>query len=68
MLEFRGVLFGVVPILLTPFTTTESIDEASLRNEVDWTIDGGAHGLGIALGSEVFNVDRVRTRPASSRS
>jgi 4-hydroxy-tetrahydrodipicolinate synthase len=53
---FRGSLFGVVPILLTPFHDDGSIDEESLRNEVDWTIEGGAHGLGIALGSEIFKL------------
>ncbi len=54
MAEFRGVLFGVVPILLTPFDEDGELDEASLRNEVDFAIDAGVHGLGIALGSEVF--------------
>ncbi len=54
MSEFRGVLFGVVPILVTPFDETGAIDEESLRNEVDFAIDAGVHGLGIALGSEVF--------------
>jgi 4-hydroxy-tetrahydrodipicolinate synthase len=52
----RGPLFGVVPILLTPFHDDGSIDEAGLRNEVDWTLDAGVHGLGIALGSEVFKL------------
>lgn len=56
MHQFRGPLFGVVPILLTPFHDDGSIDEASLRNEVDWSIDAGVHGLGIALGSEVFKL------------
>ena len=36
MAEFRGVLFGVVPILVTPFDETGAIDEESLRNEVDF--------------------------------
>jgi dihydrodipicolinate synthase/N-acetylneuraminate lyase len=54
MAKFRGVLFGVVPILVTPFDLTGEIDEESLRNEVDFAIDAGVHGLGIALGSEVF--------------
>ncbi len=53
-MAFRGVLFGVVPILVTPFDEDGDIDEASLRNEVDFAIDAGVHGLGIALGSEVF--------------
>lgn len=56
---FRGPLFGVVPILLTSFHDDGSIDETSLRNEVDWTIDGGAHGLGIALGSEIFKLNEA---------
>lgn len=54
MAEFRGALYGVVPILLTPFDENGEVDEASLRNEVDFVLDAGAHGLGIALGSEVF--------------
>ncbi|HYI25216.1 MAG TPA: dihydrodipicolinate synthase family protein [Thermomicrobiales bacterium] len=47
-------LYGVVPILVTPFHDNGEIDESSLRNEVDFAIDAGVHGLGIALGSEVF--------------
>lgn len=54
MPSFRGPLFGVVPILLTPFHDDGSIDEDGLRTEVDFAIDAGVHGLGIALGSEVF--------------
>lgn len=54
MAEFRGVLFGVVPILLTPFDEAGALDEASLRNEVDVLVEAGVHGVGIALGSEVF--------------
>lgn len=49
-------LFGVVPILLTPFHEDGDIDESSLRNEVDFAIDAGVHGLGIALGSEIFKL------------
>ncbi len=61
-----GVLSGVVPILVTPFDDEGAIDEASLRNEVDFAIDAGVHGLGIALGSEIFKLteaerDRVAT-------
>lgn len=54
ILAFRGVLFGVVPILLTPFDANGELDEEDLRNEIDFAIDAGVHGLGIALGSEVF--------------
>jgi dihydrodipicolinate synthase/N-acetylneuraminate lyase len=49
-----GSLHGVIPILVTPFHDDGDIDEPSLRNEVDFAIEAGVHGLGIALGSEVF--------------
>lgn len=48
-----GVLRGVYPILVTPFDEHENVDEDSLRNLVDFIIDCGVHGLGIALGSEI---------------
>jgi 4-hydroxy-tetrahydrodipicolinate synthase len=44
---------GVFPILVTPFDERERLDADSLRNLVDFTIDAGVHGLGIALGSEI---------------
>ena len=49
-------LHGVVPILLTPFDARGRIDAESLRNLVDFTIEAGVHGLGIALGSEVYKL------------
>jgi len=49
-----SVIEGVVPILITPFFDDGSIDEASLRSLIDFNIDAGIHGLGVALGSEVF--------------
>lgn len=49
-------LHGVVPILLTPFDERGGVDEASLRRLVDFTIEAGVHGLGIALGSEIYKL------------
>ncbi|MGH3491368.1 MAG: dihydrodipicolinate synthase family protein, partial [Actinopolymorphaceae bacterium] len=49
-------LHGVVPILLTPFDDDGRIDDESLRRLVDFTIRAGVHGLGIALGSEVYKL------------
>jgi dihydrodipicolinate synthase/N-acetylneuraminate lyase len=49
-------LHGVVPILLTPFDDHGRIDDESLRRLVDFTIRAGVHGLGIALGSEVYKL------------
>lgn len=45
---------GVVPILVTPFDKQGRIDEDSLKSLVDFNINAGVHGLGVALGSEVF--------------
>src|ERR687894_1845957 len=50
------MLQGVVPILVTPFDEDGRIDEASLRNLVDFNIAAGVHGLGVALGSEIFKL------------
>jgi dihydrodipicolinate synthase/N-acetylneuraminate lyase len=45
---------GVYPILVTPFDEQSRIDVDSLRSLVDFLIDSGVHGIGVALGSEVF--------------
>lgn len=45
---------GVVPILVTPFDDRERIDTDSLEQLIDFNIDAGVHGLGVALGSEIF--------------
>jgi 4-hydroxy-tetrahydrodipicolinate synthase len=45
---------GVVPILVTPFEPSGRIDIDSLQSLIDFNISAGVHGLGVALGSEVF--------------
>jgi 4-hydroxy-tetrahydrodipicolinate synthase len=47
---------GIYPILVTPFDAQERIDEDSLRGEVDFVIDAGVHGIGLALGSEILKL------------
>src|SRR6478735_1371502 len=49
-------LHGIVPILVTPFDDADRVDAESLRREVEFTIAAGVHGLGIALGSEVYKL------------
>jgi 4-hydroxy-tetrahydrodipicolinate synthase len=49
-------LHGVVPILVTAFDDQGRIDEESLRRLVEFNIAAGVHGLGIALGSEVYKL------------
>mgnify|MGYP001163560297 FL=1 len=44
---------GLVPILQTPFDSTGLIDTEALRRVVDYNIEAGVDGLGIALASEV---------------
>lgn len=66
---------GVYPILVTPFHPDGSIDRDSLQSLIDFNLAAGVHGLGVALGSEIFKlseaerdlvtetvVDRVRGR------
>lgn len=47
---------GIIPILLTPFHDDLSIDYASLHREVEATLAVGVHGIGIAIGSEIFKL------------
>jgi dihydrodipicolinate synthase/N-acetylneuraminate lyase len=49
-----GPMEGIVPILVTPFFEDGRIDEASLRSLIDFNIAAGIHGLGVAIGSEMF--------------
>jgi dihydrodipicolinate synthase/N-acetylneuraminate lyase len=47
---------GIFPILVTPFDAHEHVDVDSLRSLVDFNVDAGVHGLGIALGSEILKL------------
>ncbi len=55
-------LTGIVPILLTPFTETGAIDFDSLEREVDHVVASGVHGMGLAIGSEIFKLTRFERR------
>jgi dihydrodipicolinate synthase/N-acetylneuraminate lyase len=50
---------GVFPILVTPFEDDGRIDEPSLRALVDFNLEAGVHGLGVALGSEIFKLSEA---------
>jgi 4-hydroxy-tetrahydrodipicolinate synthase len=50
---------GVFPILVTPFDERAQIDEDSLRSLVEFNLGAGVHGLGVALGSEVFKLSEA---------
>ncbi|MGG4035985.1 4-hydroxy-tetrahydrodipicolinate synthase [Paenibacillus cisolokensis] len=48
---------GVIPVLLTPFTKTEDVNEPALRASVRRLIAAGAHGLfGLGTNGEFFSL------------
>ena len=47
---------GVYPILSTPFRKDSSIDYEDLERQVEWFIESGVHGMGIAMASEVYKL------------
>ena len=55
----NGTMQGVFPILVTPFDDKGRIDGESLRGLVDFNLDAGVHGLGVAIGSEMFKFNEA---------
>ncbi len=51
-----NLLRGVLPVLHTPFTDTGDIDHDVLQREIDWAFQVGAHGVVIAMVSEVLRL------------
>lgn len=47
---------GVFTILITPFDEASRVDEESLRSLVEFNVTAGVHGIGVALGSEIFKL------------
>jgi dihydrodipicolinate synthase/N-acetylneuraminate lyase len=45
---------GVYPILSTPFDSKGRIVHDDLRRQVNWMVECGVHGVGIAVASEVY--------------
>lgn len=52
------IIKGIIPPILTPIDENEHIDEAKLRKQVNFVIDGGVHGI-LAYGSngEFYMID-----------
>jgi dihydrodipicolinate synthase/N-acetylneuraminate lyase len=55
----HAAIRGVVPILLTPFDQQGRIDVESLQRLIDYNVAAGVHGLGVALGSEIFKLSEA---------
>lgn len=47
---------GVLPVLHTPFLDDDSIDFATLREEIDWALGLGADGVVVAMVSEILRL------------
>ena len=45
-----NLIRGIIPPIITPINAQEEIDEAKLRKQVDFVIEGGVHGI-LAFGS-----------------
>ena len=54
-----GTMRGVFPILITPFDEQSRVDEESLRSLVEFNVKAGIHGIGVALGSEVYKLSEA---------
>ena len=50
---------GVVPILLSPFLDDGRLDVESMERQVEFNLAAGVHGLGLAIGSEMFKFNEA---------
>jgi 4-hydroxy-tetrahydrodipicolinate synthase len=55
MAQIREIA-GVLPVIQTPFLADESIDEATLINELNWVLDQGVAGLTTGMVSEILRM------------
>ena len=52
----KNIFNGVFPILSTPFDEQGNINFQDLTRQVDWNLEMGVHGIGIAMASEIFKL------------
>lgn len=55
-------LQGVLPVLHTPLTESETIDIPTLQKEINWAFETGAHGVVVAMVSEVLRLGYHRRK------
>jgi 2-keto-3-deoxy-L-arabinonate dehydratase len=58
---------GVLPILQTPFTELDELDEPTLRREIDWVYDVGAQGVCTGMVSEVLRLTETERIELNAR-
>ena len=72
MRERKPVLFGVYPVLATPFREDDSVDTAALRRIVYLVIASGAHGVVYPANASEYDTlngsERSIVIPSSSMS
>jgi 4-hydroxy-tetrahydrodipicolinate synthase len=56
MKNSKNIFNGVFPILSTPFDDQGNINFQDLTRQVDWNLEMGVHGIGIAMASEIFKL------------
>ena len=57
---------GVLPVFQTPFHSDESIDLATLDQEIDWLFDAGADGVVMAMVSETLRLSTDERRQVAA--
>ena len=60
-------LAGVLPIVQTPFTDDDRIDDDALRREIDWVFAVGADGAGTGMVSELLRLSVDERRGLAER-
>ena len=50
-------LSGVLPVFQTPWLEDETLDLDTLKREIAWLYDCGAHGIVMAMVSETLRLD-----------
>lgn len=60
-------LFGVLPIVHTPFDDQDRIDVPALKKEIDWAYSVGADGMGTGMVSEILRLTFDERRELTER-
>lgn len=60
-----SMIKGIIPPILTPIDDNEQVDEAKMRKQVEFVIQGGVHGI-LAFGSngEFYMIEEDETKRA----
>jgi len=62
----NALIYGVLPVLQTPFTPDRQIDPVILQGEIDWAFESGADGVVVALASEILRLNNAGRRKLAS--